>query len=147
MCVHRSCALVSFSSATPRWQGVADLLYGPQQRWRGFRTPALVRFISGEGGLVSLTNGGPRVYINIEDLLRYQNNGAVNQDFQAVWAFLRGDACRGRAHWGKTRGPGFAFDGAREFPDTWCDGWLLPARARLARAAGPPRLALSLPVP
>ena len=43
-----------------------DMVYGTQQRWRGFRTPPLIRIIKREEGLLAPTNGEPRVYINIE---------------------------------------------------------------------------------
>ena len=35
---------------------------------------------------------------------------------------LRGPSCRGRLHWGKAGWQSLApcFDGAREYPDTWC---------------------------
>jgi hypothetical protein len=42
-------------------------LYGPESRWRGFRAPGLLRFVKGENGFLSPTNGGTRAYINIED--------------------------------------------------------------------------------
>ena len=46
---------------------LAETFYGPEQRWRGFRAPALLRFVKGEPGLLSPTNGGTRAYINVED--------------------------------------------------------------------------------
>lgn len=44
-------------------------IYGPKRLWRGFRSPALVRFVAGERGYLSNTNGGPRLYINMEDYI------------------------------------------------------------------------------
>ena len=65
------------------FSALMDLVYGPQQRWRGFRTPPLIRIVKGESGLLAYTNGGPRVFINLEDLLSRQAFGAPNEDFQA----------------------------------------------------------------
>jgi hypothetical protein len=51
------------------YAALADKLYGPEQRWRGFRAPGLLRFVKEEPGLLSPTNGGPRAYINVEGAL------------------------------------------------------------------------------
>ncbi len=45
---------------------VGAIIYGSGALWNGFRTPALVRFVASEGAYLSNTNGGPRMYINIE---------------------------------------------------------------------------------
>ena len=108
------------------FSAVAAALYGPQQRWRGFRTPPLIRFVKGETGLLSPTNGGARVYINLEDCLSRAAFGATNQDFQAVWTLLRSPTCKGRMHWGKdgwpsSSHPEWAFNGFKEYPHSWCD--------------------------
>jgi hypothetical protein len=53
-------------------------LYDPSgpQSWRGFRAPALVRFIAGERPFLSPSNGvGPVVYINLEDHISYALGG------------------------------------------------------------------------
>jgi len=108
------------------YTALSEKLYGQEQRWRGFRAPALLRFVRGEGeGLLSPTQGASRAYINIEDYVRYQTFGAVNSDFQAIWATLRSPTCAGsRMHWGKT---GWAadvhssgFHGTGEYGDGWC---------------------------
>lgn len=65
------------------YAALAEALYGAQQRWRGFRAPALLRFVRAEPGLLSPTNGGARAYINVEDYIKYQSFDATNQDFQA----------------------------------------------------------------
>ena len=103
------------------YSALADTLYGPEQRWRGFRAPGLLRFVKEESGLLSPTNGGARAYINVEDYVKYLTFEAVNQDFQAAWAVLRSDTCRGRMHWGKSGWPAAGFRGAAEYPSTWCD--------------------------
>lgn len=36
-------------------------MYGPGSLWEGFRTPALIRFVSGQDYYISNTNGGPRM--------------------------------------------------------------------------------------
>ena len=58
---------IPLSRAHTCFSALADKLYGTEQRWRGFRAPGLVRFVKGESGFLSPTNGGTRVYINIED--------------------------------------------------------------------------------
>ena len=100
---------------------LTEKLYGPEQRWRGFRAPGLLRFVKSESGLLSPTNGGARAYINIEDYVTYQTFNAPNQDFQAAWAVLRSDACQGRMHWGKSGWPAARVRGAAEYPQTFCD--------------------------
>ena len=44
-------------------------IYGPRPLWDGFRTPALLRFITGEEFYLSYTHGGPRMFVNIEDYI------------------------------------------------------------------------------
>lgn len=41
-------------------------IYGPAKLYEGLRTPGLIRFVNGEEYYLSTTNGGPRMYINIE---------------------------------------------------------------------------------
>lgn len=86
-----------------------------------FRNPALIRFVSGEPFYLAPTNGGPRMYLNIEDWLSL-STGRVNQAYDKVLKTLRGPDCQGRLHWGKGGWPQYAscFDGATEYPDTWC---------------------------
>jgi len=112
---------ISLSRAHDCFAAVAELAYGPQQRWRGFRAPALIRIVKKESGLLSHTHDGPRIYVNVEDYIKYQSFDAQNQDFQAVWSLLRSPVCQGRMHWGKTGWVGSGFKGAAEYSDTWCD--------------------------
>ena len=100
---------------------LVQALYGPEQRWRGFRTPLFIRFVKAQRGLVSPVNGGARAYINLEDLVKYVTYGAPNQDITAVFNLLRSDVCRARMHWGKAGWPASNFSGPREYPRTWCD--------------------------
>lgn len=37
-------------------------IYGPDSLWEGFRTPGLVRFVTGEDFYLSPSNGGPVMY-------------------------------------------------------------------------------------
>ena len=93
-------------------------------RQRGFRSPGLLRFVTGrngETGFLSHTHDGPRAYINVEDYLKYMTFDAPNQDFQAAWALLRSPVCSGRMHWGKTGWPESGFVGASEYAGTFCD--------------------------
>ena len=114
-------ASISLERAHTCFAALAEKLYGSEQRWRGLRAPALVRIVASERGLLSHTHDGPRIYINIEDYVKYQSFDAKNVDFQAVWALLRSPVCQGRMHWGKTGWVGSGFKGAAEYPDTWCD--------------------------
>jgi hypothetical protein len=74
---------ISLSRVHSCYAALTEKLYGPELRWRGFRSPGLLRFVKGEAGLLSPTNGGTRAYINIEDYVKYQSFDASNQDFQA----------------------------------------------------------------
>ncbi len=62
--------------------------------WPGFRTPALIRFISGEAPYLAYTNErGPSMFINIEDYVS-RSTGSVNEEFEEVlWGF--GHNCAG----------------------------------------------------
>jgi hypothetical protein len=59
---------------------VGQKLYGPKHNAYGFRTPGLIRFVNEEEAYLSPTNGGPRMYINLEDHLSY-NTGKPNKEF------------------------------------------------------------------
>ena len=48
----------------------------------GFVVPPLLRFVSAEDAYLSNTNGGARMFFNIEDHLSW-NTGVVNARFQA----------------------------------------------------------------
>jgi hypothetical protein len=48
----------------------------------GFVVPPLLRFVSAEGAYLSNANGGPRMFLNIEDHLT-DSTGRVNARFQA----------------------------------------------------------------
>jgi hypothetical protein len=69
------------------YAALTEKLYGTEQRWRGFRAPGLLRFVKGETGLLSPTNGGVRAAINIEDYVRRRRHAAH------VLAALHPDAC------------------------------------------------------
>eukprot|EP00873_Tetraselmis_striata_P012175 jgi/Tetstr1/432439/TSEL_021815.t1 len=115
------------------FKGILQSIYGENVdapfNWTGvdtgFRTANLIRIIGKEDGLLSLTNDEPRVYMNFEDYVgpNMEPGTGYNEGFQAVVTFLRGsEECKGtRMHWGKAGMPEpGCFDGAREFPDTWC---------------------------
>ncbi len=99
---------------------VGNEIYSSQNLWEGFRTPALVRFISGEEFYLSNTHGGPRMYVNIEDYVSKSSN-SPNRQFNRVVELFR-QRCGARLHWGKAGWPQHAtcFDGAEEYPDSWC---------------------------
>ena len=95
-------------------------MYGPAALWEGFRTPALIRFISGQDYYISNTHGGPRMYVNIEDYLSL-TTGKPNTKFdRVVEIFL--NRCKARLHYGKYGHEQYqpCFDGAKEYPE-WCD--------------------------
>jgi len=96
-------------------------VYGPDNLWQGFRTPGLLRFVAGEDFYVSMSNGGPRMYVNIEDYVT-RSSGKPNDKFGKVIDLML-KQCRGRLHWGKAGWPTHqqCFDGAASFPKTWCD--------------------------
>lgn len=74
-------------------------MYGSKRLWEGFRTPALIRFVTEEDFYLSPTHGGPRMYVNMEDYLSL-STGQPNQQFnEIVKLFL--DKCDARLHWGK----------------------------------------------
>lgn len=95
--------------------------------WEGTRPPALVRFtgVKGSGGLGYITPdvGVPHMFINMEDYL-FHATKKENKEFQEIIRLFRTTPqCKARLHWGKAGWPQHAscFDGATEFPDTWCD--------------------------
>jgi hypothetical protein len=100
---------------------VTAAVYGADKLWQGFRTPALVRFISGEDFYLSPTHGGPRMYVNMEDYVS-RSSGKPNDKFGKVVDLML-TQCQGRLHWGKAGWPQHqkCFDGAAAYPESWCD--------------------------
>jgi len=96
-------------------------VYGPDSLWEGFRTPALIRFVTGEDFYISNTQGGPRMYVNIEDYLSRSTNQPNTKWDRVAELFLT--RCNARLHWGKYGQPQLdkCFDGAVSYPETWCD--------------------------
>lgn len=88
----------------------------------GFPIPGLVRYVKSEPFYLSPTNGGPRVYFNLEDYYSHSGRYDSNAKFEAAMKILRSDQCQGRLHWGKAGWPQYAkrFDGGKEFGDSWC---------------------------
>ncbi|XRB12283.1 FAD-binding PCMH-type domain-containing protein [Pseudoscourfieldia marina] len=115
---------VPFSTMGNCFNGLRDLLRRNIAISQSFFSPALVRFVSQEEGLLSQTEDGPRLYINIEDYLFYVQGRIINTGFKQVMAYFRSDErCAGsRLHWGKAGWPDAGcWDGAEEYPNTWCD--------------------------
>jgi len=115
---------VPFANMGDCFNGLRDLLRTNLIASQSFYSPALVRFVSQEDGLLSQTEDGPRLYINIEDYLFYVQGRMRNVGFYEVMRYFRGDPrCEGsRLHWGKAGWPDVGcWDGAAEYPDTWCD--------------------------
>jgi FAD binding domain/D-arabinono-1,4-lactone oxidase len=100
---------------------VGNEMYGPDSLWEGFRTPPLIRFITGEDFYISPTNGGARMYVNMEDYLS-KSTGKPNEKWdRVVEIFLT--RCNARLHWAKYGQPQLdkCFDGAQRYPQSWCD--------------------------
>jgi hypothetical protein len=131
-------AAIPFSKAGTCLTALAALLNGPALARLGFRTSPLVRFVGADDAYISMTAGGPRMFVNVEDHLSYNTGPAdgtasdapaiQNPGFWAVMQLLvHGDACGGRLHWGKAGWPtllGPAWDGTdgvTGYPATWCD--------------------------
>ena len=96
-------------------------MYGPAALWEGFRTPALIRFLTGQDYYLSPTHGGARMYVNMEDYLT-KSTGKPNEKFNRVVELFM-TRCQARLHWGKYGHPEFdkCFDGSKAYPDSWCD--------------------------
>ena len=52
-----------------------------EQLGDGFLVPPLIRFVNGEDAYISMTNGGPHAFFNIEDHLS-KSTGVENTKFQ-----------------------------------------------------------------
>ena len=102
---------------------IGSEMYGPDALWEGFRTPALIRFVTGEDYYLSATQGGPRMYINIEDYIT-KSTKVRNAKFDRFVEILM-TRCNSRLHWGKFGWEIFekCYDGSasKNYPNTWCD--------------------------
>lgn len=82
--------------------------------WRAMRAPALIRFVAAEPeNFLSPSWDGPKMYVNIEDYVKYSAVSRISPAFDAVMGVLQGDTCQGRLHWGKAGRRG-KFDGGRD---------------------------------
>lgn len=86
---------------------------------------AIARLAAGhaaEQPYISPANGEHVMYINLEDHLAYTAQ-APNKDFLAIMQVFHSPVCGpARLHWGKAGWPSVkCFDGAKEYPNTWCD--------------------------
>ena len=94
--------------------------------WRAMRAPALIRFVAAEPeNFLSPSWDSPKMYVNIEDYVKYSTVSRVSPGFDAVMRVLQGDTCQGRLHWGKAGRRG-KFDGGEDGEDEgaygagWC---------------------------
>ncbi|PNH11479.1 D-arabinono-1,4-lactone oxidase [Tetrabaena socialis] len=98
----------------------------------GFRSNPLIRTTGREDALLSNTEDGPRLWLNIEDYLYYNRPvRRTNVVFKRLMGYLRSDPRCGptgiggggaRLHWGKAGWPDAGcWHGDKEFPNTWCD--------------------------
>lgn len=113
--------IVPLSIAGTCLEEVGKEIYGPEKLYEGFRTQCLVRFVKAEPFYLSPANGESHMYINMEDYIS-RSSGERNENFQKVVSLFR-EKCNARLHWGKAGWPEHAanFDGAIEYPDSWCD--------------------------
>ncbi|CAL8471830.1 g11372 [Coccomyxa elongata] len=83
-----------------------------------------VRYLNEETAYIAPTNGGPRVFLNLEDHNSFNspNGPVINTDFHKLVKFIK-DTCNPRFHWAKAGWPRYfsCYDGAAYFPETWCD--------------------------
>jgi|AntAceMinimDraft_1070359.scaffolds.fasta_scaffold08388_4 hypothetical protein len=93
--------------------------------WQAMRAPALIRFVAAEPeNFLSPSWDGPKMYINIEDYVKYSRVSRVSPGFDAVMEVLQGDTCQGRLHWGKAGRRG-KYDGGEQGDRTgaYGEGW------------------------
>lgn len=118
---------VPMSRAGDCLESLNKILYTEGDARKGFRAPALVRFIGAEDIYLSNSYGEPVMFINIEDHISHNTNignpyhADGNPEFkQVVETFL--DTCQARMHWGKSGWDGFqpCYDGTKDYPK-WCD--------------------------
>ena len=55
-------------------------IYGADMLYLGFRDPVNVRFVGQEDGYLSYTSDGPRMFMNIEDWLKYQGENNISSE-------------------------------------------------------------------
>ena len=60
-------AAIPFERAGACLSAIADLLYGPAAARLGFRTSPLVRFVGADDAYISMTQGRPTMFVNLED--------------------------------------------------------------------------------
>ena len=101
---------------------IGDAMYGPEELWKGFRTPNFFRFIKEEPFYLSVGHGGPVMFMNLEDFIQ-PSTGKDNIPFDKVVDLFLNGTCRGRMHWGKAgwRKHQPCFDGSKSYPTSWCD--------------------------
>lgn len=126
---------------------------------QGFLVPPLVRFVSGDRGYLDMTNGGPRMFINLEDHIshttkqpnlhfevmtpslhaKWTNHSVVRLSCIHVQAVMRyfEENCNPRLHWGKAGWPWLepCFDGSAHYA-SWCDfGCAVEVRKHVKRSS------------
>ena len=114
---------VPVSSMGDCLEKVGEATYGSARLYTGSRTPFLTRFVKEEDGYLSYTHGEPRMFVNMEEFVTY-STGRRNPAFQEIIRLFKElPECRGRLHFGKAGWPehGECWDGAQEYPETWCD--------------------------
>eukprot|EP00884_Botryococcus_braunii_P005954 jgi/Botrbrau1/1535/Bobra.0107s0023.1 len=113
-------AAVPLENAADCLDKVGKKLYGDDHLAYGFRAPSLVRFVNSEKAYLSPTNGGARMYVNMEDHVSY-NTGRPNVEFLKTLEAFR-DECGARFHWGKAGWPYLfpCFDGFKHYGEDWC---------------------------
>ena len=67
----------------PSWKSLVQVgrAVAAESLGDGFLVPPLIRFVNGEEAYLSMSNGGPRAYFNIEDHIS-KSSGVENTKFQ-----------------------------------------------------------------
>ncbi|KAK9796688.1 hypothetical protein WJX73_000471 [Symbiochloris irregularis] len=98
---------------------VSDAMYatGDANLTSGFVVPPLIRFLGAEDAYLSMSNGEPHIFFNLEDHL----SDSTKKENKIMSIFVY--ECGARMHWGKAGWPLYepCFDGSARYPDTWCD--------------------------
>ncbi len=84
-------AAVPFERAADCLRQLGQAIYGPDELWKGFRTPNNIRFLSSEDFYISPANGNPTMFINFEDYIEPSGGGTNVKLERVAQMFLEGD--------------------------------------------------------
>lgn len=97
-------------------EGLQGMIRGVSDLEGAYTKPISIRVVSQETGYLAYTQGGPRVFISIDD---FSLSGA-GQLYDAL-RYLK-QQCSGRLHWGKAgwQELGLELSGAADYGAAWC---------------------------